>query len=119
MTMLWRACCRSHRRQYQPSVRCHRCSLGFSLRAKSCAASLTRRARMSPKERCQRKSFPGISQKDCEEPKRRGPKFRLIWKYGGGGGLRRIYKLLTRDGEADDARGERLSARVVPRHCDT
>jgi len=33
---------------------------------------------MSRKERCQRKSFPGITQKDCEEPKRRWPKFRLF-----------------------------------------
>src|SRR6266436_1041830 len=102
-TMLWRACCRIPRRRHQPSARCHRCSLGFSLRVKSCGASLTRRARMSRKERCQRKSFPRITQKDCEEPKRRWPNFRLFWKYGGAGVRRLIHYQLKRGGVAGAA----------------
>ena len=58
---------------------------------------------MSRKERCQRKSFPGITQKDCEEPKRRWPKFRLFWKYGGAGERRLIHYQLKRGRVAEAA----------------
>src|SRR5882762_11446705 len=54
-------------------------------------------------ERCQRKSFPGITQKYCEEPKRRRPKFRLFWKYGGAGERRLIHYQLKRGRVAEAA----------------
>ena len=58
---------------------------------------------MSRKERCQKKSFPGITQKTVRSQRGVGQSSDCFWKDGGAGVRRLIHYQLKRGGVAEAA----------------